>query len=127
LAILTVGALITVACGGQERPASTELTVTQSEFQFSPNVWRVPAGEQVSIEITNAGTVPHQWILLQGGVRIDSEEGLPDADFAYAEEEVAAGETATLTFEAPPAGTYQVICAIPTHFDSGMEGTLTSA
>jgi uncharacterized cupredoxin-like copper-binding protein len=30
-----------------------------------------------------------------------------------------------LTFTAPAAGTYQVICAIETHFDAGMEGSLT--
>jgi uncharacterized cupredoxin-like copper-binding protein len=33
---------------------------------------------------------------------------------------------AQVTFQAPPAGTYQIICAIETHFDAGMEGTLTS-
>ena len=130
--ILIVGTLIAVACGGEDRPALTELTVTQSEFQFSPNSWRVPAGEQISIEITNAGTVTHEWVLMQDGVRVDSEAGLPEteeellADFVYVEEEVEAGQTSTLTFEAPPAGTYQVICAIETHLDSGMEGTLTS-
>jgi len=31
----------------------------------------------------------------------------------------------TLTFTAPDAGTYQVICAIETHFDAGMEGSVT--
>jgi uncharacterized cupredoxin-like copper-binding protein len=31
-----------------------------------------------------------------------------------------------LTFTAPAAGTYQVICAIETHFDAGMEGSLTA-
>jgi len=128
--ILMVGTLIAVACGGEDsedRPASTELTVTQSEFQFSPSTWRVPAGEQISIEITNAGTVPHQWVLYQGGVRIDSETSMPGPESVIAQDEVEPGETTTLTFEAPPAGTYQVVCAIPTHFDSGMQGALTSA
>ena len=48
------------------------------------------------------------------------------ADFVNVEEEIEPGETKTLTFQAPPAGTYQIICAIEGHFDAGMEGTLTS-
>ncbi|MGH8916523.1 MAG: cupredoxin domain-containing protein [Acidimicrobiia bacterium] len=111
--------------------ASTSLEVTASEFQFSPNSWTVPAGEDISIEITNNGSVLHEWVLLQPGVNIESEADLPEteeellADFVYVEDEVEAGDTKTLTFTAPEAGTYQVICAIETHFDAGMEGTLT--
>lgn len=131
LVMLAVVALTTVACSGATEP-STELTVTVQEFQFTPNTWTVPAGEQISIAITNVGTVTHEWVLLQEGVTITSEADLPEteeellADFVNVEEEVEAGTTKTLTFEAPPAGTYQIICAIETHFDAGMEGTLTS-
>jgi uncharacterized cupredoxin-like copper-binding protein len=68
---------------------------------------------------------------MQPGVTIESEADLPPteeellADFVYVEDEVDAGDSKTLTFTAPAAGTYQVICAIETHFDAGMEGTLT--
>jgi uncharacterized cupredoxin-like copper-binding protein len=71
-------------------------------------------------------------VLLQNGVAIASEADLPEteeellADFVNVKEEIEAGETKTLTFQAPPAGTYQAICAIEGHFDAGMEGTLTS-
>jgi len=47
------------------------------------------------------------------------------AEFVYVEDEVEAGANKTLSFTAPDVGTYQVICAIETHFDAGMEGTLT--
>lgn len=131
LLVLVVVGLVATACGGGSE-ASTDLTVTVQEFQFTPNTWTVPAGEQVSIDITNEGTVVHEWVLLQEGVTIDSEADLPEteeellADFVNVEEEVEPGETKTLTFQAPPAGTYQIICAIEGHFDAGMEGTLTS-
>ncbi len=129
---LAIVALALAACGGAGNDASTELTTTVQEFQFSPSTWTVPAGEQVTITITNAGTVTHEWVLLQEGVTITSEEDLPDteeellADFVNVEEEVEPGETKSLTFGAPPAGTYQIICAIEGHFGAGMEGTLTS-
>ncbi len=132
LVVLAVVALTTVACSGGGNESSTELTATVKEFQFTPNTWTVPAGEQISIAITNDGTVTHEWVLLQEGVTITSEDDLPEteeellADFVNVEEEVPAGETKTLTFQAPPAGTYQIICAIEEHFDAGMEGTLTS-
>jgi uncharacterized cupredoxin-like copper-binding protein len=125
-------ALLALACSGGAGAASTELTATVREFQFTPSTWTVPAGEEISIEITNQGTVLHEWVLLQEGVTITSEADLPEteeellADFVNVEEEIEPGETKTLTFQAPPAGTYQIICAIEEHFDAGMEGTLTS-
>ncbi|MEX1126291.1 MAG: cupredoxin domain-containing protein [Acidimicrobiia bacterium] len=128
LGALAVLSILSAACGDS---ASTDLKVTTTDFQFSPNSWTVPAGEEISIDITNDGSVLHEWVLLQSGVTIDSEADLPEteeellADFVYVEDEVDAGATKTLTFTAPEAGTYQIICAIETHFDAGMEGELT--
>ncbi len=130
LAALAVLSLVIGACGDGDE-ASTALEVTTTDFQFSPNSWTVPAGEEISIDITNDGSVLHEWVLMQPGVNIDSEADLPDteeellAEFVYVEDEVEAGANKTLSFTAPDAGTYQVICAIETHFDAGMEGTLT--
>jgi uncharacterized cupredoxin-like copper-binding protein len=129
--LMAVG--VTGACAGGGSEPSTDLAVTVKEFQFTPNTWTVPAGQQISIAITNIGTVTHEWVLLKPGVQITSEDDLPDteeellADFVNVEEEVEAGQTKTLTFLAPPAGTYQIICAIPDHFNAGMKGTLTSS
>lgn len=147
LAITAMAALTVAACGtggtagstattgtagttgGQ---SSTELTASVKEFEFTPNTWTVPAGEEVTITITNEGTLKHEWVLLKEGVTITSEDELPESEeeleesYVEVEEEVEPGETKTLTFTAPPAGTYQVICAIPDHFNSGLEGTLTS-
>jgi uncharacterized cupredoxin-like copper-binding protein len=127
---LAIVAMALSACGNGGEP-STDLEVTTTEFAFSPVSWTVPAGEEISIDITNNGTVVHEWVLLKPGVTIASEADLPDteeellADFVYVEEEVDPGATKTLTFTAPAAGTYQVICAIPGHFGGGMEATLT--
>lgn len=126
---LAIAALALSACGNGGEP-STELQVTTTEFAFSPASWTVPADQEISIDITNNGTVVHEWVLLQPGVNITSEADLPDteeellADFVYVEEEVDPGTTKTLTFTAPAAGTYQVICAIPGHFGGGMTATL---
>lgn len=123
-------ALLLTACSSDS--ASTEISAEMTDFQFSPDSWTVPAGEEITIELTNDGSVEHEFVILQSGVTISDEGELPEteeellADFVYWEDEVEAGETKTVTFTAPPAGEYQVICAIEGHFMAGMEGTLTS-
>jgi hypothetical protein len=77
--MLVVVGLVTAACGGGD-DASTDLTVTAQEFQFTPNSWTVPAGEEVSIDITNGGTVVHEWVLLKEGVTNTSEADLPETE-----------------------------------------------
>lgn len=125
---LPVAFLLTSCSSGP----STEITADMEEFEFSPVEWTVPEGEEITIELVNNGTLEHEWVILQAGVTISDESELPEteeellADFVYWEDEVEAGETKTVTFTAPPAGEYQVICAIDGHFDSGMEGTLIS-
>ena len=136
LGVLVAFSMVIGGCGGDDAgtdpdAASTNLEVTTTDFAFSPNSWTVPAGEEISIEITNDGSLLHEWVLMQPGVTIESEADLPEteeellADFVNVEDEVEAGATKTLTFTAPDAGTYQVICAIEGHFDAGMEGELT--
>jgi len=122
-------ALLLTACGGG---ASTEISAELEDFQFTPDSWTVPAGEEITIELTNNGSVIHEFVILQSGVTISDESDLPEteeellADFVYWEDEIEAGETKTATFTAPPAGEYQIICAIEGHFTAGMQGTLTS-
>jgi uncharacterized cupredoxin-like copper-binding protein len=129
LAIAVLGLVLT-ACGSSE-PA-TAISVTLDEFKLTPDSWTVAAGEQITIDIKNEGTVDHEWVILQNGVTIASEADLPEteeellADFVYWEEEVESGDSATFTFTAPAAGTYQIICAIEDHFNGGMEGELVS-
>jgi uncharacterized cupredoxin-like copper-binding protein len=110
---------------------STEISATMEEFEFTPTSWSVAANEEITVNLNNTGSVEHEWVILQPGVTIESEADLPEteeellADFVYWEDEVEPGDSKTLTFTAPAAGTYQIICAIADHFDAGMNGTLT--
>lgn len=128
-ALALVGGFLLSACSSGP---STEISATMEDFQFSPVEWTVAEGEEITVELTNDGSVEHEWVILQSGVTISSESDLPEteeellADFVYWEDEVEPGETKTVTFTAPPAGEYQIICAIEGHFDAGMEGTLVS-
>ncbi len=138
-ALVALGPLLFVgsACGSDDDgngesgdSGSTELDATLSDFQFDPDSWSAAADEDVTITLTNDGAVAHEWVILQSGVTITSEADLPEteeellADFVLTETEVEPGDTQDMVFNVP-AGTYQIICAIESHFDAGMEGTLT--
>lgn len=124
--------MVVVACGDGDDAAApaTDIGAELKEFQFTPNDWTIAAVEEITINLKNAGSTTHEWVLLKDGVEISSEADLPDteeellADFVYWEEEVEAGDSKTLTFTAPGAGSYQIICALEGHFDAGMKGTL---
>jgi uncharacterized cupredoxin-like copper-binding protein len=131
LAALAALAVLAAACSSSSDGASTSIDVTLDNFSFDGSSWEVPAGQEITIEMENAAGILHEWVILKPGVTIDSEADLPEtedellANFVYWEEEVEAGDTQTFVFTAPPAGEYQVICAIDGHFAAGMEGMLT--
>ncbi len=122
-------ALLLGACGDDDDDAatatSTEIEAEATDFQFDPDSWAVPAGEEFTIDFTNAGAIQHEWAVLKQGEDIESEDEFAEDKVLFEVEAVPAGESVTESFTVEDAGTYQVICAIEGHFDSGMEGTLT--
>lgn len=131
IALLVIAVVLVGAGCSSDDGASTDIEATLDSFEFSPDSWEIPAGEEITITMTNAAAIAHEWVILKPGVTITSEDDLPEteeellANFVYWEEEVEPNATATHTFTAPPAGEYQVVCAIPDHFNAGMKGTLT--
>lgn len=103
--------------------AATELSVTTTEFKFEPTSWTAKAGTEVTVTLENAGNLPHEWAVLEAGTTI-TEESEFTADLVVARVPITdPGKTATATINLA-AGTYQVICSVPGHFLSGMQGTL---
>ena len=98
--------------GGEtgEDGGATTFTVTAIEFAFDPATLSVPADEEVTIEVVNAGTVEHDFSLDEAGVKILA----------------AATETASGSFTVA-AGTYTFYCSVPGHREAGMEGSLTAS
>ena len=126
--VLAGSGLLLGACGDDDDggdEASTSIEATASDFQFDPDSWTVPAGEEFTIDFTNDGSVEHEWAVIVEGEDLDSEDDFAEEKVLFEVEAVPAGESTTQEFTVDEAGTYQVICAIPSHFDAGMEGTLT--
>jgi plastocyanin len=129
LAAMAAPVVLLAACGDDDddgdEGASTSIEATASEFKFDPDGWTVPAGEEFTIDFSNDGTVEHEWAVLKLDDDIESEADFAEDKVLFEVEAIPAGESTTEQFTVDDAGTYQVICAIETHFDAGMEGELT--
>ncbi len=125
IVVAMLATLVLAACSGSGSGGGATLDVTLTEFSFTPNAWTVNAGQQVTINIKNTGTVTHDWTIMKTPI----SGSFTDADKAnefWASPMVSAGQSQTATFTAPAtAGTYQVVCTEAGHFEAGMTGTLT--
>jgi plastocyanin len=121
---LVAPVVLLASCGDDGGEASTSIDATASEFQFEPDAWTVPTGEEFSIDFENAGAVEHEWAVIKLGEDIGSEDEFAEDKVLFEVEAVPAGDSTTESFTVDEAGDYQVICALETHFDAGMEGTL---
>lgn len=123
--ILLLAGLLLSACGGG--PRSAKLGVEMKEFAFEPSSINVPANAQVSLDLTNSGTLEHEFAIMKKGQKltapVNEDELEPNV---FWEHELEAGDSETLQFQAPgEPGEYQIICGIAGHLEQGMEGTLT--
>lgn len=121
-ALVGLATLALTACGGGDDggedaggggDAATSIEVTgMDDLAFSPTSFTVPAGEEVTVELTAEAGVEHDFVVedLDGG----------DVEVAAAD----AGTTGNGTFTAEDAGSYTFYCSVPGHREAGMEGSL---
>jgi plastocyanin len=108
LMLLVVIALAACASSAPAGAAGS-VTVTASEFKFSPATINATAGQTVNLTVVNSGAVVHTWVLDQGNVKVS----------------VNSGQTVTQSFTAPSTpGTYKFYCDVPGHQEAGMIGQL---
>jgi nitrite reductase (NO-forming) len=131
LIVLVLAALVIVACGGggggedAGGAGPTSLTFAGfDDFSFDPNSASAPAGSEVTVTLENEGVLEHSWVLVSDQA---DPATVTDADAigGASTGSVPAGESNSITFTAPPAGTYQYVCTVPGHAAGGMVGTLT--
>ncbi len=94
-----------------EKPVSETVTLTETEFAIEPADVKVAEAGVVEFKVENAGGITH-------ALEVESD------DLEEETEDIAPGDTATLTVELP-AGTYELYCPIGDHEQQGMTGTLT--
>lgn len=123
---------------------SNEATLSidgNDQMQFDKKELTVKAGQKVTLTLHHSGTLAkaamgHNWVLLKAGTDVasfaekavaagEANEYIPtegDAVIAHTGL-IGGGESTTVEFTAPAAGSYEFICSFPGHW-SMMRGTL---
>src|SRR5574340_166337 len=120
-------ALILSACGPGGGP-STSVAVTMTDFAFTPNSLMVPAGQEITIKVTNNGAVAHDLMIIKLGDELTSHDHVDSnahSNAYWEQTQLAPGSTQESKFTAPTVpGEYQMICGVPGHLEAGMVGKL---
>ena len=106
--VLSIAALVAAdddTSGGTGTASSAHVSLT--EFAITPDAVTVSAGG--TVHITNDGTAVHNLAVT------DTDLKTPD---------IAAGETGELDVSSLEPGSYELLCLIPGHADSGMTASL---
>lgn len=96
----------TVTSTGSPAAAGVVLALTGTEYSFSPSAAKASAGK-TTIRFTNKGAMEHDYVIKALNVNLVAQPG----------------KTAEVTVILKP-GTYQSLCSVPGHSQSGMQGTL---
>ncbi len=145
IAVLLTTAIL-AACGGAEEPTPTPtiavtaqerigqaLEVVMHDIYYgeasdniqNPPTWTVQSGQQVQLNLDNQGVLQHDWALVKSGVEIPVPFDLSAGSDSLLFEAgvVESGQQTSVTFTAPDAGVYSVICTVAGHYPA-MQGKL---
>lgn len=140
------GALLAACCCfATAAPAAVKTIVITGNDTLHFSLARIDAspGEELHIQLRNAGTLPkevmgHNWVLLAGGenpeayvaaaVAAKASDYQPvslQAKVLAAVPVLGPGQTGDVTFNAPTTpGRYVFLCSFPAHCAAGMRGVL---
>jgi azurin len=140
------------ACGGGEEPkpaapsaagpVSLEIdSVPEAgSFKYTKASLEAPPGSKITLKFNNktdaAAAVGHNWALVKKGKEdtvVNNGTAAGDAngwmkpndpDIIAHTKLIKGGESDSVTFDAPAAGTYSFLCTFPGHYAGGMKGDL---
>ncbi len=111
-----------------------ELTITGNDMmQFNKKELKVKAGQTVKLTLTHVGQMDvnvmgHNWVLLKKGTDVsdfgNAAASAKENDYIPVGSDavitntkmLGGGESVTIEFEAPEAGTYDFLCSFPGHY-----------
>jgi uncharacterized cupredoxin-like copper-binding protein len=125
LAGCTPAAKTTPSASGQ----AADVTITMSEFKFSPDQLDLKAGQTVRFVVINQGTTKHEIMFGDQQAQDEHERMMKSGTTMQMAEpgevEVDPGQTQTLEYIVPATpGTLLIGCHEPGHWAAGMKGTV---
>jgi uncharacterized cupredoxin-like copper-binding protein len=121
--LIAVFTLVISGCGASG--PSTKINFKMTDFAFTPNEFTVTAGEEITLNVTHNGTVEHNFIVMKYGTDAGEMFDKTDKVNIFWEVDMQPGDSKTAVFHAPEEpGTYQIICGMVGHLQSGMVGKL---
>ncbi|MCA1647356.1 MAG: heavy metal translocating P-type ATPase [Chloroflexi bacterium] len=111
------------------RPVSRTVQVSTTDtLRFSPDLLNVRAGETIAFEISNPGTLPHEFFLGAPAEQQAHEREMANGIPMHAEPnavDVPTGTSVRLVYTVGQPGTLEYGCHVPGHYTAGMRGTIT--
>ena len=114
---------------GHAKNVTRTIPITLSDtMRFTPDKLSIMQGETVRLRITNAGKIPHEFVL---GTREELAEhaqmmrqmpGMTHNDASAVQ--VAPGKSADIVWQFSRSGNVLFACLIPGHREAGMEGSV---
>jgi plastocyanin len=119
--VIVLTTILLAGCG----PKNITLDVEMKEYSFTPDTFSVPAGAEVTLNLSNSGVLEHEYVIMVLGKEATIPFDEDDEANIYWEHELERGESATVTFTAPSEpGVYQIVCGTAGHLEQGMKATL---
>ena len=118
----------TSAFGVAGDPAEADRTIeveATDELAFEPESIEVEAGETVTFVVTNAGKLPHEFVLGDAEYQeMHEEEMSSGGGHGSSGISIAPGSTAEITWTFTEAGSFEFACHVEGHYPGGMRGTI---
>ncbi len=112
-------ALLGGACGGQAVPSASEpeqVNITLSEFRVESPRTTFVRGTTYRFTITNKGQIPHEFMVISPG-----HQGHMMGVLHVEADALPPGSAITQDIVLPAAGTYEMDCHLPGHYEAGMK------
>ncbi len=141
-----VGVLVAALTVGASAAAKVQkVTVTLTDFKFTPKTVSIQAGTPVELTLVNKGAVEHEFMVYaapkaapddwdeyvmentyfknMGEVETVFRNQGAVASTSMFEVELEKGKSATVKFTPARKGTFEIGCHVEGHYEAGMKGT----
>ena len=114
---------------GNAKKISRTIKIAALDIKYDKPEIKVKAGETIKFVLTNAGKLRHEFMI--GDAKEQSEHAemmkqMPDMVHADANMiTVEPGQTKSLVWQFTKAGTVEIACHIPGHYEAGMKSKVT--